>query len=80
MSNDFFRDQDYFKDSFNKLKGDISSDSYKPGSKNRNSYPDEIAEAIETLMYIQDFKSVSITISKEPNKDTLVFEITDRVK
>lgn len=70
----------FYRDSLQDLQSILKTDAYAPGKKHSGAYPDDITDAIEHILFIEEHKEVTIKVSKDADNYHLVFEIVNRLK
>ena len=68
----------FYRDTAKDLSNKLKNDPYSPGKIHCDSLPEDVADAIEHLMYVENFKSVTIKIVKLPGCYEIGFEILNK--
>lgn len=69
---------DYNREVFDETKGKLQDGEYIPGKIYAQQFPDDIADAIENILFLQDFTEITVRVRKSVDEYHVDFEVTSK--
>lgn len=71
-------DYDYEDEVVDELNQSIQEGEYEPGKVYSGQFPDDLADVIENLLFLQENSEVTFKVRKDPDDYHINFEIVSR--
>lgn len=70
--------QDYQREALDDVKSKLQEGEYAPGKVYAQQFPDDIADVIESILFLQDAQEVTIRVKKDVDDYHVTFEVISK--